>query len=101
MKPCSIVLCSVLVWAALPVWSSEPAAQETQQIKAKLAALDSALKALREAKVDDDLIVDAEVVKHAVELAPRFPEERKRSRADLNPLAGWNDLRAPLRPQGR
>ena len=61
--------------AALPVWAIEPTAQELQQIKTKLAALDTAFEALRAAKVDDDLIVDAEVAKHAVELALRFPEE--------------------------
>jgi acetyl esterase/lipase len=61
--------------AALPVWAIEPTAQELQEIKTKLAALDTALEALRAAKVDDDLLVDAEVAKHAVELALRFPEE--------------------------
>jgi acetyl esterase/lipase len=67
--------CAALLVAALPAWSIEPTAQEMQQIKTKLAALDTALDALRAAKADDDLIVDAEVAKHAVELALRFPEE--------------------------
>src|ERR1022692_1144150 len=69
-------LACVAIFMALSfVWSIEPTAQEIQQIKSKLAALDNALEALREAKVDEDLLVDAEVAKHAVELALRFPEE--------------------------
>ena len=68
------LFCCALVLAS-PAWSIEPTAQEMRQIKAKLAALDSALDALRVARIDDDLIVDAEVARHAVELALRFPEE--------------------------
>lgn len=75
MKRRFCIACAIVLMAAMPAWSNEPTAQELQQIKAKIAALDSALEALRAANVDDDLLADAEVAKHAVELALRFPDE--------------------------
>jgi dienelactone hydrolase len=75
MKRQLLSACALGLLTCFPVRAIEPTAQEMQQIKTKMAALTEALDALRLAKVDDDLIADAEVARHAVELPLRFPEE--------------------------
>jgi hypothetical protein len=65
--------CIPVVFAACLIDGAEPTAQELQQIKSKLSNLNEAIDALQQAKVDDDLIADVEVARHAVELALRFP----------------------------
>ncbi len=52
-----------------------PTAEEMTQIQAKFKALTAAVDDLKAAKVDDDLIADADVALHAASLPLRFPEE--------------------------
>jgi pimeloyl-ACP methyl ester carboxylesterase len=53
----------------------KPTEQEMAQIQAKIKALTAALDELKAAKVDDDLIVDAEVALHAAQIPLKYPEE--------------------------
>src|ERR1051325_7629717 len=78
MQILRIALAGAAVLALLPAQQTkpyEPTAEEQQQLLAKAAQLDIAVKGLRAKKVDQALLADVEIYRKAVEWLIRYPEE--------------------------